>query len=92
MKRIVISGLIAVSVLGCAGIQKNGNAFTTHAESFNIIGFQIPGDQYKTAYDLVPANGSIHTATSNPSDWSSVLGVINRIIGVSYTEVSGTTK
>lgn len=90
MKWILASSLLVLSA--CSGMQKSGNTFTAHAESFNIIGFQIPGGQYEKALSMVPQGADVHTITSNPTDLTSGLGVLNRILGVSYTEVSGKTK
>ncbi|WP_258190711.1 hypothetical protein [Photobacterium leiognathi] len=38
---------------------------------------------------LVPANSEIKTINATPNDTSSVLGVINRIIGFDMVNISG---
>jgi hypothetical protein len=83
--------LSTIGLVGCAGLKKNDETFTAHAESFNILFLQIPGgDTQKRAFERVPQTSEIKTIRSTPSDTSSFLGVLNRIIGIDYTEVSGT--
>lgn len=91
MKKYVVLSLLLCAVSACSGMQKTGDTFTVHSESFNIVGFQIPGGEYAKARSMVPAGAEVHTVHANPSDWDSLLGVLNRIIGVSYTEISGKT-
>jgi hypothetical protein len=76
----------------CTGIRKSGDQFTAHAESFNILGFQIPKDDYSSAMKQVPAGAEIHTVASVPSDWTSFFGGLNRIIGIGQTQISGKTR
>lgn len=90
MKKIIFLFLVTL-LTACSGIRQSGDHYTVHAENLNILGLQIPmkSDQER-AVALLPRGAVINTQTSNPSDWTSVLGVINRIIGISYTEISGT--
>lgn len=92
MKKLITLAAVVLSASACSGMKQSGTSFTTHAESFNIVGFQLPDGAYQKAHSMVPANAHVHTVTSNPDDWTSALGVLNRIIGFSYTEVSGSTK
>ncbi|MBX7137079.1 MAG: hypothetical protein K1X83_03775 [Oligoflexia bacterium] len=91
-KQLILVLILILSLSACAGMKRSGSSFTAHAESLNLIGFRIPGDEYPRALEKVPAGAQVHTMTSNPSDLQSVVGVLNRIIGISYTEISGTTK
>ena len=86
----LLGGLLLAA--GCSGIRTSGDAFTVHADSLNLIGFQIPSDDYERAKALVPAGAEVNTVTSTPSDWTSFLGVLNRILGASVTEMSGKTS
>ncbi len=88
MKTISIS-LTLLALASCSGVRTRGDNFTAHGDSLNLLGFQIPGDDYEAALKRVPEGAQIHTVSSAPSDWDSVLGVINRIIGIGYTEISG---
>ncbi len=84
--------LTALLLSACSGMRQSGDSFTLHAESLNLIGFRIPGDDHQRAQQALPKGAEVHTVISSPSDWTSVLGVINRIIGVSITEISGEIK
>ncbi len=86
-KLLVVLGI--VSLAGCSGITHNDEVYTAHAESFNIIGFQIPGNTQDRAMELVPEGASVDTIRSTNSDTSSALGIINRIIGIDYVQVGG---
>ncbi|WP_243834674.1 tRNA modification GTPase [Psychromonas algarum] len=78
-------------ITGCSGHRTTEEAFTTHAESANILFFQIPSTDTKTrALALAPENAKIETMTTTPNDLSSVSGVLNRIIGVDRTTITGT--
>lgn len=85
----VVIALVVVGLSSCTGIRRSGDQFTAHAESFNILGLQIPEDDYKAAMKQVPAGADIHTVGASPNDWTSILGGLNKIIGFSGTQVSG---
>jgi hypothetical protein len=87
-----VLSLLALSVVGCSGIKRSGNQFTVHAESFNLLTLQIPKDDYQSAISLIPKNAEVHTVRSNPSDLESFSGIVNRILGIGYTEISGIAK
>ena len=88
MKKLcIVAGLL--SLASCAGTRTTGDRFTTHAEAFNLFGLQIPGDDQAAAWANVPEGAEITTVRSTPSDWTSVFGVLNRIFGVTVTEISG---
>lgn len=88
MKRLLcILGLI--SLAGCSGITHNEEVYTAHAESFNIVGLQIPGNTQDRAMELVPEGATVETIQSTNSDTDSALGILNRIIGIDYVQVGG---
>jgi len=89
MKKLLLLGVLAASA-SCAGMRENGDSYTAHAEAFNLFGLQIPHDDYEAAWAEVPEGTEVVTIASTPSDWDSVLGVLNRIIGFSSTQISGT--
>jgi|LakMenEpi03Aug12_release.lakeMendotaPanAssembly.Ray.scaffolds.fasta_scaffold2410586_1 hypothetical protein len=86
-KLVIILALVALS--SCTGIRRSGEQFTAHAEAFNILGLQIPEDDYKSAMKQVPAGAEIHTVNATANDWTSVLGGLNKILGFSFTQISG---
>lgn len=79
----------AFFLTACSGVTHNQEVFSSHAESVNLLGLQIPGNTMERAKALVPANSEIKTINSTPNDTSSVLGVINRIIGFDMVNISG---
>jgi hypothetical protein len=88
---LILSVLVSIVALsGCAGMRHSGNQITVHAESFNILGLEIPGDDYVAAKAMVPADATIHTVASSPHDWTSFFGALNRIIGISWTQITAT--
>lgn len=89
MKRLILLAALAATA-SCSGMRDNGDSFTAHAEAFNLFGLQIPGDDYEAAWAEVPDDAEIVTISSTPSDWDSVVGVLNRILGFSTTQISGT--
>jgi hypothetical protein len=89
MKKLTLALLLA-SLTACAGMREGDDTFTAHAEAFNLVGFQIPHDDYEAALELVPEGAEVVTIRSTPADWSSLSGILNRLLGVSYTEISGT--
>ena len=92
MKKLILPVLLAVGLTSCVGTRTTDDQFTTHAEAFNIFGFQIPEDDHAAAWAEVPEGATIETVRSTPSDWTSIYGILNRILGVTTTEISGTTR
>ena len=88
--RMITIALLAASLTACSGVRTNGNVFTTHAESIRVLGWQIPDKDQDQALALVPAGGKIDTQISSPADWTSVIGIINNILGIGQTTISGT--
>lgn len=89
MKKLILLVALAATA-SCSGMRQNGDSFTAHGESFNLFGLQIPGNDYDAAWSEVPEGGTIVTIASTPADMHSVLGVLNRILGFSQTQISGT--
>ncbi len=92
MKKFVLITIVALALSSCTGMRRSGDQFSAHAESFNILGLQIPEDDYKNAMKQVPAGAEIHTIESTPNDWTSVIGGLNKILGISITRISGKTS
>lgn len=84
--------LLLVSLTSCVGLRETDDHFTAHAETFNLLGLQIPHNDHEAAWGEVPEGAEVETVRSAPSDWSSAVGIMNRILGFSYTEISGTKK
>ncbi len=90
MKKL-LSILLLTSVCSCAGIRTNGTESTVHAETFNLLGLQIPHDDHEKAWEMVPEGAQIRTVVSTPGDWKSIAGILSRIFGMSGTQISYTT-
>jgi len=83
-KIVLVTALI--NLTACSGLRTTDEAFSAHAENFNILFIQIPGgDTQKRAMELVPENGQIITVNSLPKDTTSVIGFISRLIGADFT-------
>lgn len=88
-KIILITALI--NLTACAGVRTTDQAYSAHAENFNILFMQIPGgDTQERAMKLVPEGSEIKTINSAPKDTTSLLGFINRLIGIDITFINGT--
>ena len=91
-KKIVLLTAL-LNLAACSGLRTTDGAFSAHAENFNILFFQIPGgDTQKRALALVPKDGQIITVNSTPTDVTSLIGFITRLIGADFTFVTGTVK
>jgi hypothetical protein len=80
----------AIALGACAGIRHTNNQFTTHAESFRIIGLAIPHDDQAAARELVPQGAKITDISSTPADWTSVRGFFGNLFSFHWTSISGT--
>jgi len=90
-KILFVAALINLSA--CSGLRTTNDAFSAHAENFNILFFQIPGgDTQKRAMELVPKDSQITTVNSSPNDVTSLIGFITRLIGADFTFINGTMK
>ncbi|WCP80873.1 hypothetical protein PQE20_02260 [Vibrio harveyi] len=87
--KMLLCVLGIISLAGCSGITHNDEIYTAHAESFNIVGFQVPGNTQDRAMKLVPEGATVETVRSTNSDTSSAMGIINRIFGIDYVQVGG---
>ena len=95
MKKALLAltaGMFLMGMTGCSGITQNGKVFAAHGESFNLFGLQIPGDPMKLAQEQVPANAEVNTVAAMPDDTTSVLGILNRIMGWGYVAIGGEVK
>ena len=89
VKKIALVGVL-FAISACSGIRTTDETYSAHAENFNILFFQIPGgDTQKRAMELVPEGGKIKTIASAPTDVTSIIGFINRLIGFDFTFING---
>lgn len=92
VKKILVASAL-ISLTACAGVRTTEETYSAHAESVNILFMQFPGeDTQKRAMALVPEGADVKTINSAPKDMTSVIGFVNRLIGVDVTVVSGTIK
>jgi len=93
MYKKIIFFTALINLTACSGLRTTEGAFSAHAENFNILFIQIPGgDTQKRALELVPEKSQIITVNTSPTDVTSLIGFINRLIGVDFTFISGTEK
>ena len=82
-----------INLAACSGLRTTDGAFSAHAENFNILFLQLPGgDTQKRALELVPEKSQIITVNSSPTDVTTLIGFITRLIGADFTFISGTLK
>jgi hypothetical protein len=90
-KILLIAALL--NLAACSGLRTTDGAFSAHAENFNILFLQIPGgDTQKRAMELVPKDSEIITLNTSPTDVTSLIGFITRLIGADFTFITGTVK
>ena len=89
MKKLV-SILFLASLCSCAGMRTTGSQTTVHAESFNLLGLQIPHNDHAKAWEMVPEGAEVVTAVSTPGDLGSLAGILARIFGFTGTQISYT--
>jgi hypothetical protein len=91
-KKILLFAAL-INLAACSGLRTTDGAFSAHAENFNILFLQIPGgDTQKRALELVPKDSKIITVNSTPTDVTSLIGFITRLIGADFTFINGTLK
>ncbi|MBK8163576.1 MAG: tRNA modification GTPase [Gammaproteobacteria bacterium] len=92
MVKAALMVLALLAVTACSGIRTTDHSYSAHAENFNILFLQIPGgDTQQRAMELVPEGSDIVTMTSTPKDTSSLIGFINRLLGIDITFINGAT-
>lgn len=92
LKKIVFVTAL-INLTACSGLRTTNDTFSAHAENFNILFLQIPGgDTQKRAMELVPKDSQIITVNSSPTDVTSLIGFISRLIGADFTFINGTMK
>ena len=93
LSAFTVTALLALT--SCSGFREVEGKYTVHAESIRLFGLAIPGDDLERALEIQNEEfpGSIViTQHSTPSDWTSVLGVLNNILGVTQTTITGSTN
>ena len=93
MKKKFLSCLGVTALLltvGCSGVRESSGTFVAHGEAFRVIGFAIPGDDQQAALDQVPAGATITNVSASAADWTSVIGVLHNILGITTTCIGGT--
>lgn len=90
IKKILLVTVL-INLAACSGLRTTDDAYSAHAENFNILFLQIPGgDTQKRAMELVPAASEIKTLNSSPNDVTSVVGFLTRLLGFDITVINGT--
>jgi len=91
MAKIFLLLTVIITLTGCSGLRTSDDAYSAHAENFNILFLQIPGgNTQERAMELVPEGSEIKNIDSSPTDVTSVIGFINRLIGFDFTFINGT--
>ena len=89
MKTIALVSMLFV-LTACSGVRTTDETYSAHAENFNILFLQIPGgDTQERAMELVPEGSQVKTIASSPTDVTSFIGFLNRLIGLDFTFING---
>jgi len=87
---VVLMGLVGGLGAGCAGVRTADETYVAHGTAFHFFGIKLPGDSLEMAEKQVPSNAKTkQTILAGPSDWTSVLGVMNNIFGFSHAKIGG---
>ena len=86
--RLLLPLLLLPLATGCVGTRQNGDTTTVHAESFHLFGLTIPEDDREAAWEQVPEGAEVITTASDPLDWTSVIGVLNHLFGLTATQIT----
>lgn len=95
MKTMMSAGLVLVAVTGltgCAEVQRGDARFSATGYSANVLFLQIPGDPIKLAESKIPAGATVTNVSSEPNDWSTLPGFLNRLLGMGRAQIGGTTR
>ena len=92
MKKAIIALSLVALASGCTGMRTAKGTFATHAEAFRIVGYPIPFDDEKAAYDLVPKGAKIESVSVTPADWTSFVGFIGNLFWFHETSIAGLTN
>jgi hypothetical protein len=87
--RILLPAFTLILVGACSGVQTADQVFVAHAESVAILGMEFPKDDLAAAEAMVPEGAEIESIRSVPDDWTSLSGILNNILGIHMTEISG---
>ena len=89
--RILIAAAV-IFLTGCAGLHEQAGRFTATGASVNIFLIQIPKDPMILAQSKVPQDATVTNVNGSPADWHTVLGFLNRFIGIGWVQIGGNTK
>lgn len=88
LSKALLTGLVCLPVIACAGMRETDETFVAHAESVRILGFSIPGDDMARADELVPDDWVVVSVRSTPADWTSLVGFLGNLLGIHQTVIS----
>lgn len=95
MKKILSAGLLLVAVMGmtgCAEVHRSNERFTATGYSANVLFLQIPQDPITLAEAKIPEGATVTNVASEPNDWRTIPGFINRLLGMGRAQIGGTTR
>ena len=86
--------VIVTCFTACAGVRQTNDWFSVHAESVRVLGFSIPCDDRDAAWDKLKEEvGDVDrdsiTVLSSASDWTSVTGVLGKVLWIRRTTITG---
>ena len=93
MKKKLTLVMLAFLLSNCSSLEVRNKNYIASGYSFNLLGLKIPDDSLVLAEKEIPKEAETKNIIHHtPSSWSSLVGTLNRIIGVGFTQISGRTK
>jgi len=87
---VCLAGLVFLA--GCSELHQTGSQFTATGTSANILFFQIPRDPMVSAQQQIPSGAMVTNTNNSPNDWHTVVGFLNRLLGVGWSQIGGKTQ
>lgn len=91
MKRDLALLLALAALSGCAELHQKEGRFAATGASFNILFLQIPKDPMDSALAKVPPGAAVTNVNGSPNDWRFLPGFFQRLLGVGWAQIGGTS-
>ena len=92
MMRVVAIAAVGLGMTGCAEVHLSDRRFAATGYSANVLFLQVPGDPIKLAEAKIPEGATVTNVASEPNDWRTLPGFLNRLLGVGRAQIGGTMK
>lgn len=84
--------LSLLSLAGCSTLERTDRVFVAKGYSLNLLFLQIPSSPLPLAEQEVPRGAQIENVNMLGNEIIPLLGLVNRILGVSCAQIGGTVR